>query len=397
MKTKTQQYLILGVLFVSWIIGYFDKNAINVAAIQISQEFDLSPSQIGMIMSSFFISYSIMTLVGGILADKYGSRRVITTIMLLWSVFTALTGMAWSFASLVALRFVFGAAEGGFPSASSVTIADLFPKEQRGRAKSFLVSASAIGLSFGTFIVAAITVYAGWRNAFYLFGILGLIMAIIFFLVFRGTYSSGNAEERSAAPKPSIKEALKIPLVWKLAGMQFGIGVFIWGLNSWMPSYWVKVRHLDMMTMGALSSIPWITSFVFMNIAGWVLDKYLVGREKILICVCMAISAVFMYLMFNAESVVLAFVYLTITTVTMSVSSPAVFVLPLKYVRKELVGTATGITNFGQQAAGIVAPTIMGYLITTFNGSYAAVFWFVISMSVFTFLVALTVKTGGDH
>jgi len=112
MKTKTQQYLILGVLFVSWIIGYFDKNAINVAAIQISKEFDLSPSQIGMIMSSFFISYSVMTLVGGILADKYGSRKVITTIMLLWSIFTALTGMAWSFASLVALRFVFGAAEG---------------------------------------------------------------------------------------------------------------------------------------------------------------------------------------------------------------------------------------------------------------------------------------------
>ena len=146
MKTKTQQYLILGVLFVSWIIGYFDKNAINVAAIQISQEFDLSPSQIGMIMSSFFISYSLMTLVGGILADKYGSRKVITTIMLLWSVFTALTGMAWSFASLVVLRLFLGLGESiAFPGSTKIFAAEV-PAERRGIANAVVAAALAFVL-----------------------------------------------------------------------------------------------------------------------------------------------------------------------------------------------------------------------------------------------------------
>lgn len=394
MNERNRRYLILGILFLSWIIGYFDKNAINVAAIQIGKEFDLHQGQIGIVMSSFFLSYAAMTLFGGMLADRYGSRRVITVIMILWSLFTVFTGLAWSFASLVFTRFVFGAAEGGFPSASSVTIAELFPKEQRGRAKSFLVSAATVGMAFGTVIVAAIIVHAGgWRNAFFLFGGCGMILSAVFWTVCRRAMPAGVAAGKDAPARPSFKEVLRIPLVWKLAGMQFGIGFFLWGLNSWMPSYWVKVRHLDMVTMGALSSIPWIISFVLMNVSGWLLDRYLAGREKMLIAACMLVSAVFTYLMFNAESVAMAFTYLTVTTVMMSVSSPAIFVLPLKYVPKDFVGTTTGIANFGQQTAGILAPTIMGYMITFFHGSYEAVFWLVISMSLLTFLIALTVDT----
>lgn len=394
MNDKNRRYVILGILFLSWIIGYFDKNAINVAAIQIGKEFDLHQGQIGIVMSSFFLSYAAMTLFGGMLADRYGSRRVIAVIMVLWSLFTVFTGLAWSFASLVFTRFVFGAAEGGFPSASSVTIAELFPKEQRGRAKSFLVSAATVGMAFGTVIVAAIIVHAGgWRNAFFLFGGCGMILSAVFWTVCRRAMPAGAEEGKNTPARSSFKEVLRIPLVWKLAGMQFGIGFFLWGLNSWMPSYWVKVRHLDMVTMGALSSIPWIISFVLMNVSGWLLDRYLAGREKMLIAACMLVSAVFTYLMFNAESVAMAFTYLTVTTVMMSVSSPAIFVLPLKYVPKDFVGTSTGIANFGQQTAGILAPTIMGYMITFFHGSYEAVFWLVISMSLLTFLIALTVDT----
>ena len=398
MKARNRQYLILGILFLAWIVGYFDKNAINVASIQIANEFSLNPGQIGIVMSSFFLSYAVMTLFGGMLADRYGSFRVITVIMVLWSTFTVLTGFTWSLLSLALTRLVFGAAEGAFPSASSVTIAELFPKEQRGRAKSFLVSAASIGMAFGTVIVAFIMVHAGgWRNAFYLFGALGIILAIAFVLARRDTNPATNPSapggEDEKPARPSFKEVLRIPLVWKLAGMQFGVGFFMWGMNSWMPSYWIKVRHLDMITMGTLSSIPWIISFFMMNFSGWLLDRYLVGKEKYLLVACMGVSAIFTYLMFNAESVPLAFTYLTVTTVTMSISSPAIFVLPLKYIKKDFVGTATGIANFGQQSAGILAPTIMGYMISLFNGSYQAIFWLVISMSLLTLLIALTVDT----
>ncbi len=390
---NNRSILILGILFMAWTFGSFNKIAINVAAIAISKEFGLNSSQIGIIMSSFFISYAIMSLMGGYLADKFGSKKVVTAIMVLWSIFTCFTGAVWSFSSFIAIRFICGASEGGFPSASSVTIAELFKKEKRARAKSFLVSSSAIGAAFGTIIVSKFTVNIGWRSAFYFFGICGLIIAAVFFKVFESTAYQGEKDKNKTVDKVQLKEVLRIPIVWKLTIMEFSIGVFMWGMNSWMPSYWVKVRNLDMLTMGKLSSIPWIIAFVCMNFSGWILDKLMAGREKVFLSITFATTGIFTYLMYNADTVSLAFFYLTVTTIAIGVSSTAIFVIPLKYMKTESIGTATGILNFGQQLAGILAPLIMGYMITIFNGSYIAVFLFVIFTVAISFVISLTINT----
>ena len=214
-------------------------------------------------MSSFFASYAVMTLFGGLLADKFGSRKVLTTIMILWSFFTAMTGLAWSLTSLMAIRFMFGAAEGGFPSASSVTIAELYPPEKRGRAKSFLVSASTLGTAAGTFIVSAFIATTGWRWAFVVYAILGVSASIAFFIIFKSQKKNGNIVEQTRTKVP-LRNILKIPLVWKLMVLQFAIGSFVWGLSSWMPSYWVNVKHLNIITTGSLTALTSIIGFLFM-------------------------------------------------------------------------------------------------------------------------------------
>ncbi|MGC8001054.1 MFS transporter, partial [Salmonella enterica] len=78
----------------------------------------LKPSDLGILLSSFFLGYSLLQLPGGWLADRYGSRPVIVISILLWSVFTGVTGVAWSITSLVVIRFIFGLGEGAFPAAS---------------------------------------------------------------------------------------------------------------------------------------------------------------------------------------------------------------------------------------------------------------------------------------
>ncbi|MCE5219817.1 MAG: MFS transporter [Clostridium sp.] len=399
MKTlkNDRSLLILGILFLAWTFGSFNKIAINVAAIAISKEFGLNSSQIGLIMSSFFISYAFMSLMGGYLADKFGSKKVVTATILLWSIFTCFTGAVWSFTSLIAIRFICGASEGGFPSASSVTIAELFKKEKRARAKSFLVSSSAIGVAFGTIIVSKFTVNIGWRSAFCFFGTCGLIIAAVFFKIFKSTGHEEDKDKNKTLNKVSLKEVLKISIIWKLTIMEFSIGVFMWGMNSWMPSYWVKVRNLDMVTMGKLSSIPWIITFVCMNFSGWILDKLMAGREKVFLSITFAITGIFTYLMYNADTISLALFYLTVTTIAIGVSSTAIFVIPLKYMKRESIGTVTGILNFGQQLAGILAPSIMGYMITIFNGSYIAVFLFVIFTVAISFVISLTIDTNKNE
>ena len=389
---KNRRHVVLFVLFVSWIVGQCNKSAINVAVIPMSKEFGFDSTQVGMILSSFFASYTVVTLFGGAIADKFGSRPVITTIIVLWSVFTGMTAVAWSFTSLIAIRIVFGASEGGFVPASSVAIAELYPIEKRGRAKSFLVSAAQVGVAIGTFAVAAFIASVGWRYAFWTYAVVGIIIAVVFWTMSKSDkrYDKTNSKIKSKQP---LRNVLRIPLVWKLLIIQFAIGTFFFGLSSWLPSYWVQVKGLSMVEMGALTALASLVAFVFQNLSGWILDKYLVGREKILICISLAVAGCAVFFMYTAQSIEVALICLTVATTAIAVTSPVVFTLPLKYLPEELIGTGTGIVNFGQQIAGMLSPTIFGYFIHIFDGSYLWVFMFVIATVAIAFVAALTVNT----
>jgi len=89
-------------------VNYLDKLSMNVAIIPIAEEFSLNETQAGLIISVFFMSYAVMQVREGYLSDKYGARRMILISVLLWSIFTILTGFAWSFVSLIAIRLLFG-------------------------------------------------------------------------------------------------------------------------------------------------------------------------------------------------------------------------------------------------------------------------------------------------
>lgn len=390
---KKRSSLIMFILFLAWAIGQCDKTAITVAAIPLAQEFGFDKTQIGFIMSSFFASYAIMNLFGGMLADRFGARKVLMFIMMLWSFFTIGTGFGWSFISFVILRFLFGACEGGFPPASSVTIADLFPKEKRGRAKAFLVSATTLGTALSAVAVSALIVTLGWRWAFWIFGIIGMVLCALFFLIIKNEKVQADASVNEAATKASLSDVLKIPLVIKLVIIQFSLGTFAWGFSSWLPTYWVQEKGLSLVSMGALSSIVALSSFLFMNLGGQLVDRYFIGREKILICTNMAIAGIFTFLMYFASSVTTAFICLTITSIAISMNSPILYTLVLKYLPKQMIGTATGAANFGQQIAGMISPVLFGFFIQVSGGSYALVFTFVIVTLLIALIISSTIHT----
>ena len=388
--SRNRTYLILITLFLAWIVGSCEKTAISVAVLPISEEFGFNSVQIGLILSSFFTGYTILTVVGGILADRFGSRIVLTTIMILWSFFTGITGLAWSLGSFVAVRFLFGAAEGGFAPASSVTIAELFPKKSRGRAKAFLVSAAQIGTAVGIFTISAFIASVGWRYAFMTYAVFGILISVSFWVLFNvGKGASGAV--LPTRPKLPLSHVFRLPLVWKLLVMQFAIGTFFFGLSSWLPSYWVTVKGMSLVSMGALTATVSLIAFACQNFSGWVLDKFLAGRERGLICGMLAIAGPAVFFMYMAESVAAGFFWQGVATVAIAVTSPVIFTLALKYLPDEFVGTGSGIANLGQQLAGMLSPALFGYLITAFGGSYSAVFLCVVGAVVVALGAALTV------
>ena len=123
---------ILALLFLGWALGNLDRYIMNYAVLSITEDLNLSASSTGILLSSFFAGYALMQLPGGWLADRFGARKVLITSVILWSIFTGLTGAAWSLTSMIMIRFLFGIGEGGFQPASSKIISQVFPARETG-------------------------------------------------------------------------------------------------------------------------------------------------------------------------------------------------------------------------------------------------------------------------
>ncbi|WNC17548.1 MFS transporter [Brevibacillus brevis] len=391
-----KKYVLLLLLFLAQILNFIDKTAINFAVIPISKELQLSTDQVGLILSSFFLSYAIMQLVGGYLADRFGIKKVLSGAVFLWSAATVLTGTARSYFSLMASRFLVGVGEGAFPASTSVAIVDHFQKEVRARAKSVISAGASVGFMFGSIVVTLLIATFDWRLMFTILGLIGVVLAAVLWFLLKPGEKKGEQDPGAASKsidKTAIKLLLKNPLIWKLMLAAMFTNIVFWGLQSWLPSYWVKVKHMDMVSMGLYSSVPYILGFVSFLVSGWVLDKFLPGYEKYMFIGGAFFSALFLFLMFQTDSIVLAFGYLSLSNVFLNAMNITVFVLPMKMISEASVGTATGIINTGGQIGSVLTPTIVGFLINAFDQNYHAAFMFLVASALVVLVVGLSIST----
>lgn len=288
MKTASsgkQKYLILLLLFLGWTLGNLDRFAISYAVLDISTDLNLKATQTGMLLSSFFLGYTLMQTPGGYLADRFGYRKVILIAILAWSIFTLLTGAAWSLISMIVIRILFGIGEGGYIPSASKAIAHWFSQNQRGRAMAVLLaSGSIIGIITPLLAVFLMKAF-GWRAMFALFGVCGLIILSLMFFFLKekqGEASESLTEERtSTQPKVPWTVMLKNPLIWSLFIASFSIYAVLWGMNSWMPTYLAKARGLDLTAVGSVSAIGALVGIIGMFLSGYVLDKLQIGRAHV--------------------------------------------------------------------------------------------------------------------
>lgn len=386
--TNKKRYTILALLFLGWCLSYLDRMAMNVGIVEIAKDFNLSPSVMGILLSSFFAGYALMQLPGGWLADKFGSRKVIAIAMLFWSVFTILTGMAWSLMTMIIVRFMFGLGEGGYPAASSKAISDVFPKKERTSAQTIMMSSNSLGGVIAPLIATPLLVWIGWQNLFIAIGILGFFVVALLWYYLNPKNMQVEFDEEETVQKASFKDVLKLRLSWQLTIMWFGVSTVVWGLISWMPPYLVNVRGLDLMSMGMLTSIPALTGAIGVIIGGQLIKSVLAGKEKYLAIVSFIVMIVSLYLLFNAPSVSLVIFYQAICMLFHGPVVAIIFGLPHKVFPKNVIGSTFGMINLGGMIGAFLAPMVMGYLIEVFNGIYASAFMYIIACAILGIIAA---------
>ncbi len=267
--TKARYWVVVFAITLA-ILSYIDRVAISQAAEHIKRDLNLTNEQIGLVFSSFAIAYALFEVPGGWMGDKMGARSVLMRIVIWWSAFTALTGYMWNFLSLWITRFLFGAGEAGcFPNLTKAFSAWL-PTYERTRAQSIMWTFARWGGAFTPPLVVWVFNFMSWRSAFVLFGAIGVIWAVAFYIWYRDNprdHKSVNAaelallegnerlgESHGNVPWSKLMRHRSIWLLWA----QYFLITYPWYFYiTWLPLF-LKTRYpdLDATTRANLAILP---------------------------------------------------------------------------------------------------------------------------------------------
>ena len=192
-RIKKIQTTAMILLFLAAVINYLDRSSLSVANLTIREDLGLSATEIGALLSVFSLAYGIAQLPCGPLLDRKGPRIMLGLGMFFWSLFQAVSGMVHSFTQFVLVRIGMGIGEAPMNPCGVKVINDWFNIKERGRPMGFFNAASTIGVAISPPILAAMMLMMGWRGMFITIGVLGIFVAIGWYMLYR------NREDRIVA------------------------------------------------------------------------------------------------------------------------------------------------------------------------------------------------------
>ncbi|MFD2308676.1 MFS transporter [Enterococcus termitis] len=369
---------------------YMDKSMISTAVLPITKQFNLDPGQTGMIMSFFFLGYSMMQIPGGWLADKIGSKKVLMLSLAVVSIFSYAFGAVSSLMLFMTIRFFAGVGHGGYPPSCSKSIADNFPQERRTFVQSLILSTSGIG-GILAFTLGTNLINANWR---YGYVALGTLFAVALVLVGIFVPNQEVKVKTGADSKPVIKfsQVITNRNVLVLFVAMLLLNFLLYGNMSWLPSYLAQKFAIDIKTIGYLLAVNAIFQTGATMFAGALLSKLFLGKERTFIISATVLAAILVAAFVASNNLVLSMICLVAVSMVSVSAFVAIFTWPHKIMDKSTIGSSIGIINTGGTLGGFLAPLILGQLIKMAGGSFTLAFGFMAVASLLCGLCVLGVK-----
>jgi len=380
------RYRILSLLFLLSIITYVDRVCIGLAGKRIQDDLSISTAGWGWILAAFTLSYAVFEIPAGVWGDKYGPRNILTRIVLWWSAFTALTGLASNYYVLLATRFFFGAGEAGAYPNISATVSRWFPARERARAVGITWAASRLGGALAPFLVVPIQQTYGWRASFFLFGAVGLVWCAWWWIYARDNPrdKAGISEEELeliGAPKVAAahvslpwKEVVRSRNFWMILAMYH---TYCWGSYfylGWLPNYLQLGRGFTENEMKIWATLPFLFGACG-NLTGGLASDHLSKRyglkigRRVIGSAGLALSGLFMLGTSQAESREWAVIFLALGYGSMDCMLPVSWAVCMD-IGKKYAGAVSGSMNMAGQLGSFASTVLFGYLVTWFGGDY---------------------------
>lgn len=386
--TRTR-FVIMALLFGCVVINYLDRANLSIAAPLLAKDLAIDSVKMGLVFSAFGWSYVFCQVPGGWLVDRVHPRKLYAILIALWSVATVLLGFSKGLTTLFVLRLAIGALEApSFPINNRV-VTTWFPERERATAIGFYTSGQFVGLAFLTPVLMYLQVHFGWRSVFISVGLLGIVWAAAWYIVYRGplTYRGTNpaeiemirsggglvdlSEQDAASAKHGFNagdlgQVLNKSKLWGLYVGQYAATSMQWFFLTWFPTYLVQSRGMTFQRAGLLVPLPFLGAFCGILCSGLVSDFLVrrgfslgVARKTPIVTGLLLSTSIIGANYVRTPNLIIAFMVLAffgngLASITWSLVSA---IAP-----KRLIGLTGGVFNFIGNISSISVPVIIGSL-----------------------------------
>lgn len=390
--TRTRYWVIVFAITLA-IITYVDRVCMSQAKADIQGTFALTDKQMGLVFSAFGLAYALFEIPMGLLGDRGGPRRVLMKVVVLWSAFTAATGCAVNFISLLVCRFLFGVGEAGaFPNLTKVFTLWL-PVTERVRAQGITWMSARWAGALTPLLVVWMMSMVGWRWTFILFGLIGVVWAVAFYHWFRDDpreHPSVNQAELALLDNSANNLVGHMPIPWKrflanrtvwMLWLQYFCMSYGWYFYiTWLPTYLREARQLDVAKSALLAGLPLFFGGIGCLFSGLVLNhvaRWLNGTaaaRRFMAYVGLTGAGIMFVLAAYLENPVYAMIAMGLSSFGNDLVMPGAWGACMD-VGGKFSGSLSGSMNMMGNFAGFLAPMLLPWIREAAGGRWEPIFW----------------------
>ena len=371
-------------LFVLSAVAFLDRVNLSIAGLSIAAEYHISDVQLGRIFSALLVGYTLFQAPAGWLADRLGSRRVLTIGVVWWGFFTALTAslptqIPFALGALMCVRFLLGAGEAVMFPASNQFTSRWIPTGERGLANGLIFAGVGVGAGVTPPMVTWVVLHHGWRASFWVCAVIGVLAGLVWFAISRDTPEEHSSVSRNelatiragltisenggeAVASTPWGKILTSRNVWAAAASYFSFGYVAWIFFSWFYIYLAKVRGLNLKTSAFYAMLPFLAMAACCFLGGLINDMVTWAKGKRagrcgIAVVAMALAAIFLVLGARTESARFASVILAGGAGALYLAQSSFWAVTADIGGKSS-GSVSGFVNMGAQLGGVVTSAI---------------------------------------
>jgi MFS transporter, ACS family, hexuronate transporter len=373
MRLGPLRWLILGLLFLSTVINYVDRQALSVLLPTLRTELDLSSADYGIITTVFLTAYTIAQIPAGMWIDKVGTRLGFCVSIIGWSLAAILHALASGPLSLGLFRGLLGVTEAGNWPAGTKAVAQWFPQKRRALAMAVFDSGSALGAIAAPPVVALLALQFGWRAAFVVTGIFGFAWLAGWLVVYHAPQNHPwlSAEDRAmvlaeVGPVPQsagftapLRRIIRTRALWGLMATRMVATPVWWFYVFWLPDYLNKGRGFSLMEIGLYGWIPYLTVDLG-KMSGGALSDWLLARGRSATFARKSVMLVGALAMMSgiqvagAPNAAAAIAWVCVATFGFGMWSANILALHADIFPAETMGTAVGATLMAASLGGAI-------------------------------------------